>query len=73
MIDGGQLPKPESAMELYNPAAKCKIVSKSPFLLLLLWPPQGMLDELSLPLGREDFSICFTGTAVHDCWQTNIR
>lgn len=44
----------------------------SSFFLSLCWPPQGILDELSLPLGREDFSKCLTGTVIDDCWHTNI-
>ena len=42
-------------MELYHPAVKYEIVSKSPFLFPLLWSPRGILNEPSPPLGREDF------------------
>lgn len=34
------LPKPKNTMELYDLAARCKIVSKRSFFLSLFWPPK---------------------------------
>ena len=57
-----------------RPHVKKKNKKKKPssFFLSLCWPPQEILDELSLPLGREDFSKCFPGTAIDDCWHTDM-